>query len=82
MTTTTANQTVPVPTNRKEALASAEALYENATTLVATLDFWTRAWGLPISEEERALITHNVINARSALRAIENAIHPVEQEIL
>ena len=75
MTTTTRNTLGP-------AYDSTEALYDNASTLVGLLDAWSLLGRPAISPEAQALITHNIINARSALRAIESAIHPVEQEIL
>jgi len=78
MTTTTRNTLGP-------AYISAEALYDNASALVGLLNAWSLLGRRPpvkISPEAQALIEHNIINARSALVAIERAIHPVEQEIL
>ena len=71
MTTTTRNTLGP-------AYISAEALYDNASTLVGLLDAWSLLGRPAISPEARALIEHNIINARSALVAIERAIHPAE----
>ena len=80
MTTTTRNTLGPAPTNREAALASAEALYDNATTLVAILEFWTLAGRLPINDQERALIEHNIINARSSLEQIERSVQPTVED--
>ena len=75
MTTTTRNTLGP-------AYISAEALCDNAITITDILDSWSLLGRPAISPEAQALIEHNIINARSALRAIENAIQPVGQEVL
>ena len=75
MTTTTRNTLGP-------AYISAEALCDNAIAIADLLDSWSVNGRRPISPEARALIEHNIINARSALVAIERSIHPVEQEVL